>query len=62
VRIILITYLYKLIIAMVNNPATNPTNAKVMAVIFIAFPPWKKKEVRVCVFPCSLPFFASSDK
>jgi hypothetical protein len=54
--------LYKLIIAMVNNPATNPIIAKVMAVIFIAFPPLKKKEVRVGVFPCSLSLFASSNK
>jgi len=43
---------------MVNNPATNPTNAKVMAAIFIALPPLKKKEVRVGDFPCSMSFFA----
>jgi hypothetical protein len=32
---------------MVNNPATNPISAKVMAVIFIAVPPWKKNDVHV---------------
>jgi hypothetical protein len=32
---------------MVNNPATNPISAKVMAVIFIALPPFEKNKVRV---------------
>ena len=54
-------YLYNLIIVMVNNPATNPINAKVMAVIFIAVPSLMKKEVRVGDFPCSLLFSASSN-
>jgi hypothetical protein len=54
--------LYKLIIAIVNNPAINPTIAKVTAVIFIALPPVKKKEVRVDDFPCSSSFFAPSNK
>jgi hypothetical protein len=39
------TYLYKLIIAMVNNPAINPIIAKVMAAILIADPPYVKKVV-----------------
>jgi hypothetical protein len=45
----------------VNNPATNPTNAKVMAVIFIAIPSLKKKVVRAGDFLCSLLFFAPSN-
>jgi hypothetical protein len=39
---------------MVNNPATNPISAKVMAVIFIALPPWKKKDVWVGEIPSPL--------
>jgi hypothetical protein len=39
---------------MVNNPATNPISAKVMAVIFIALSPLKKKVVRVSEIPLSL--------
>jgi hypothetical protein len=41
---------------MVKNPATNPIKAKVMAVIIIALPPLKKKEVHVDDFPPSISF------
>jgi hypothetical protein len=43
----------------VNNPAKNPITAKVIAAIFIALPPLKKKEVRVRYFLCSAACFAS---
>jgi hypothetical protein len=47
---------------MVNNPVTNPITAKVMAVIFIALPPLKKKEMRKGDFLYSSSFFASPIK
>ena len=58
----MITYLYKLIMVIVNNPIKNPIAAKVIAVIFIAVPPLKKKEVYVCGFLCSSSWFASIPK
>jgi hypothetical protein len=54
------TYLYKVIIVIVNNPATNPISAKVMADISIAFPPWRKKDVPGDVFLSSSSSITSS--
>ncbi|HUS99395.1 MAG TPA: hypothetical protein VMY59_03655 [Candidatus Thermoplasmatota archaeon] len=45
---------------MVNNPATNPISAKVMAVIFIALPPWEKKDARVREIAMSWSWYTSS--
>jgi hypothetical protein len=47
---------------MVNNPVTNPITAKVMAVIFIALSPLKKKGIRLDDFLYSSSFFASPIK
>jgi hypothetical protein len=47
-------------ITIVNNPATNPKSAKAMAVIFIAFSPAMKKDVRVSEIPSSWSCFTSS--
>jgi hypothetical protein len=56
------TYLYKLIIVMVNNPATNPISAKVMVDMVIAGPPQGKKGGFGIAFLCSLLVFTSSTR